>query len=53
MQANRNAYSVVVEKPGDGRPSARYRRRGENNSKKDVKGIRSETVDWNDLALDR
>jgi len=39
MKADRNTRSVVVDKPENKRPSARYRRRGENNIKTDVKGI--------------
>jgi hypothetical protein len=53
VKADRNAQSFVVDKPEDKRPSARYRRRRENNIKTDVKGILTETVDWIDLALDR
>jgi hypothetical protein len=39
LKADRNAHGVVVDKPEDKRSSARYRRRGENTIKTDVKGI--------------
>jgi hypothetical protein len=49
----RNAYRVLVGKPGGKRSLGRSRRRWEDNMKMDLRDIGWGGTDWIDLALDR
>jgi hypothetical protein len=53
MGDTRNAYRILVEKPGGKRPLARPRRRGVDNIKMDLREIGWDGMDWIDLAQDR
>jgi hypothetical protein len=48
-----NAYRILVGKPEGKRPLGRPRRRWVGNIKMDLGEIKSEDVDWIDLAQDR
>jgi hypothetical protein len=49
----RNAYRIVVGKPGGKRPLGRPRRRWVDNIKMDLRDIRWDGMDWIDLPQDR
>jgi hypothetical protein len=49
----RGAYSVLVGKPGGGRPLGRSSRRSEDNFKTDLREVGWESVDWIDVTQDR
>jgi hypothetical protein len=49
----RNAYRILVRKPGRKRPLGRPRRRREDNIKMDIREIGWGGMDWIDLAQNR
>jgi hypothetical protein len=49
----RNAYRILVGTPEGNRPLGRPRRRWVDNIKMDLREIRSDAVDWIDMAQDR
>jgi hypothetical protein len=51
MGAKRNAYRLLVGKPGEKRPLGR--RRWEDNLKMEFRKIRWDVIDWSQLAQDR
>jgi hypothetical protein len=53
MEANRNAYRILVRKPERRRPLRRQRRRWVDNIKMDLRQIGWDGMDWIDLAQDR
>jgi hypothetical protein len=53
MGKNRNAYRILVGKPGGKRPLRRLRRRWVDNSKIDFREIGWDGMNWIDLAQDR
>jgi hypothetical protein len=53
MGENRNAYRILVGKPGGKRPLGRPRRRWVDNIKMDLREIGWDGLDWIDLAQDR
>jgi hypothetical protein len=53
MGEMRNAYKILVGKPGTKRPLGGSRRRWENNIRMDLREIGWEGVDWMHLAEDR
>jgi hypothetical protein len=50
--AIRNAYRILVGKPGGKRPLGRRRRRCMDNIKIDIRDIRWDGMDWIDVAQD-
>jgi hypothetical protein len=52
MEANRNAYRILVGKPEGKRPPRRTRHRREDNIKLVLRKIGWEGMDWTDLAQD-
>jgi hypothetical protein len=52
MGEKRNAYRILVGKPGSKRLLGRPRRRRVDNIKIDLREIGWDGVDWNDLAQD-
>jgi hypothetical protein len=53
MGETRNAYRILVGKPERKRPLGRPRCRWVDNIKVDLREIRWDGMDWNDLAQDR
>jgi hypothetical protein len=53
MGEKKNAYTILVGKPGGKRPMGRPRRRLVDNIKMDLREIRWDGVDWMDMAQDR
>jgi hypothetical protein len=53
MEANRNAYRILVGMPEGKRPLGRPRRRWVDNIKMDLGEIGWDVVDWIDMAQDR
>jgi hypothetical protein len=53
MGERKNAYKILVGKPGGRRPLERLRRRREDNIRMDLRELRSEVVNWMHLAQDR
>jgi hypothetical protein len=53
MGENRNAYRILVGKPGGKRPLGRPRGRLVDNIKMDLREIGLDGVDWIDMAQDR
>jgi hypothetical protein len=51
--AKRNAYRILVGKPGGERPLGRPRRRRVDNMKMDLREIGWDGMDWIDLVQDR
>jgi hypothetical protein len=49
----RNAYRILVGKPGGKRPLERHRRRSEDNIKMDYREIGWDGMEWIDLPQDR
>jgi hypothetical protein len=49
----RNAYRILVAKPGSKRPLGRPRRRWVDNIKMDLREIGRDGVNWIDLSQDR
>jgi hypothetical protein len=49
----RNAYMILVGKPGGKRPQGRPRRRWENNIKTDLRETECGVMDWFDLPQKR
>jgi hypothetical protein len=50
MGEKRNAYRILVGKPGGRRPLGRPRRRWVDNIKMDLREVEWDDVDWVDLA---
>jgi hypothetical protein len=48
-----NAYRIFVRKPEGKRPLGKPRRKWEDNTKKDVREIRWDDMEWIDLAQDK
>jgi hypothetical protein len=53
MGKKRNAYRILVVKPGGKRPLGRSRRRWVDNIKTDLREIGQDGMDWINLAQDR
>ncbi|KAJ4444658.1 hypothetical protein ANN_06455 [Periplaneta americana] len=53
MGESRNAYRVLVGRPGGKRPFGRPRRRWEDNIKKELREVRYDDRDWINLAKNR
>jgi hypothetical protein len=53
MEEKRNAYRILVGKPGGKSPLGRPRRSWVDNIKMDLREIGWDGVDWIDLAQDR
>jgi hypothetical protein len=53
MREKRNAYRILVAKPGGNRPLGRPRRRWVDKIKMDLREIGLDGVDWIDMAHDR
>ena len=53
MGESRDAYRVLLEKPGGKRPLVRPTRKWEDNIKMDLKDVGCGGTDWIDLAQDR
>jgi hypothetical protein len=53
MGEKRNAYRLLVGKPGGKRPLGRPRRRWVDNIRMDLGEVEWDDVDWIDLAQDR
>jgi hypothetical protein len=53
MGERRDAYRILVEKPGRNRPLGSPRHRWEDNAKMDLKEIVWAGVDWVGMAQDR
>jgi hypothetical protein len=53
MGETRNAYRILVGKPGGKRPLGRPRRRWVDNIKMDLREIAEDGMDWIELAQDR
>jgi hypothetical protein len=53
MGEKRNAYRLLVGKPGGKRPLGRPRRRWEDNIKMDLREIVRDDMDWTNLTQDR
>jgi hypothetical protein len=53
MGETRNAYRILVEKPGGKRPLGRSRCRWVDNIKMDLREIGWDGMDWIELAQDR
>ena len=53
MEESRNAYRVLVGKPGGKRPLGRPRRRWEDNIRMDLREVGCDPGEWIDLAEDR
>jgi hypothetical protein len=53
MEVTRNAYTILVGKPGGKRPLGRPRRRWVDNIEMDLRVIGWDGMDWIELAQDR
>ena len=50
MELSRNAYRILVGKPGETRPLGRPRHTWEDNIKVDLREVGCDAGDWTDLA---